>query len=478
MCAGPVSGLLLVTTDSTSFSQPRLTKARGSDHLYNESKSGIAPIIRRSPVPTALYDDTLLFQFLNYFSQHASERTWSAKLPSLISAKNAAAMKTAARAVSLAFAAENIHDPSMAQAACEYYGSSLRYHQASFRAPPGRSICKKKAINALPVTVLLSYFEMIQATSADAWLKHTLAAERLFVILGPNALHDEFLNHLYFIVRSNSAIRCFLLGTQTSLLERSWSQIPMALPCGRGTAVFNSLIDLTMWLSNGINVDSPFTHVDPMSYDASTLHGTLNELQRLWVVFGENIGLDTGAHPFLVHMFDDTSRLSMDFAEQSTTLVLPPQLQESSAALTCAFFHATAILLLTLLHQNQFSGPLSLIAYNSQHTEFGDLASTKASTLDNAVLRHSSEVLALTGYLRTQRIGCACLRMILPLAIVNRFSPSRWQSDTAETIFRSWSASDGLSGLATFAFGGKETRSTASFRSQDNPGMNARKLAL
>jgi len=410
-------------------------------------------------VPTALYDDTLLFRFLNYFSQNASERTWTAKLPSLVSAKNAAAMKTAARAVSLAFAAEKVHDSAMAQAACEFYGSSLRYHQASFKAPPGKSICKKKAVNALPVTVLLSYFEMIQATSIGAWLNHTLAAERLFVLLGPDVLDDELLNHLYFIVKSYSAIRCFLLGTRTQLLERPWSDVPMSHPCGRSATVFNSLVDLIMSLSDSINVNDSLANLCLMSYHSSSWERTLSELRRLWVVFGESIELDADMHPLLVDESGGRISSCVGSVTELTLPTLPQALQESSAALTAAFFHAAVILLLTLLRRKGLSLPLSKITYTYHQPASWGLAASGAGRSLSAVLHHSSQILALTQYLRTQEIGCACLRMILPLAIVNRLSPSQHQSLMSETVYRDWSTRDGLVGLASLAFGNKDKTS-------------------
>ncbi|KAK5958301.1 hypothetical protein OHC33_000143 [Knufia fluminis] len=415
-----------------------------------------APSFYHAVTPTSTYDDILLFKFLNYFSQNASERTWTARLPSLISAKNAAAMKTAARAVSLGFAAQSIRDPAMAQAACEYYGNSLRYHQASFRAAPGKTICKKKAINALPVTVLLSYFEMIQATSADAWLKHTLAAERLFVLLGPDSLNDELLNHLYFIVRSNSAIRCFLLGTKTQLLEKSWSEIPMTHPCGRGTAVFNNIVDLIIWLSNSINVTTSSSDLDLMSYDLLTLQRTMDELRRLWVVFGESIGLDTSTHPLLSECSELSSSL-MPSVDETAIAILPLALRNSSAALTGAFFHAAAIMLLTLIGRKQIYPSLSQMMYGNRGVALWDPTAPNDGGYSGALRHHSSEILALTEYLRTQKIGCACLRMILPLAVVNRLSPSEHQRLMAESIFRDWSTSDGLAGLASFAFAEKES---------------------
>ena len=406
-----------------------------------------------------MYDDTLLWKFLSYFSQNAGGRTWTAKLPLLISAKNARAMKAAARAVSLAFAAQNVRDPSMAQAACEYYGNSLRYHQFSFKAPPGKDPCKKKAVNALPVTVLLSYFEMIQSTSPDAWLKHTLAADRLFALLGTDALSDDLLNHLYFIIRSNSTIRCFLLGTQTQLAEQHWSEIALVRPCGRATAVFHDVVDIIMRLSRYINVHNLDSPLDLSRHHRATLEATQAELSALWTTFGGTIGLDVNIWP----LFD--SIVPSEHQQTYLRSFLPDAIQESSAALSAAFFHAAAILVLTLLHRNEMGntrhGITGITGLQDDHSLI--TVSSNSQSLYLAHLEHhGAQIIALAQCLRTQQIGCACLRMILPLTVVHRLSPLEEQSLLAETSYRDWCISDGMPGLVLLAFGDKQDLTTMS----------------
>ncbi|KAJ9656727.1 hypothetical protein H2198_004731 [Neophaeococcomyces mojaviensis] len=403
-------------------------------------------VIYQTPDPGALYDDILLWRFLNYFSQNAASRTWTSKLPQLTSAKNAAAMKAAARAVSLAFAAQNTGNVSMAAAACESYGNSLRYHQASFVAPTGKSICKKKAINALPVTVLLSYFEMIQATSPEAWLEHTAAAERLFVILGKEALKDHLLNHLYYIVRSNSAIRCFLHGAKTVLLEQTWSEVPVAIACGKGTAIFNHLVDLVLWLSNDLGArDGVSSNKNGLTYTTLTLQHTLDDLVQLWESFGDTVGLDTAVYPLLASEPHLVLPYVADAATTTTSIEssvppLPIALQEPSAALTAGFHHAATILVLVLLQRQAPSSPYSY------YTIFN-------STSPSSIAHHGNRALASALYLERQGIGCSCLRMMLPLTVVYRFSPDSGQRILAEKVFRRWSTHDGLAGLGAVAFG-------------------------
>lgn len=405
-------------------------------------------VIYQAPNPSVVYDDILLQKFLNYFSQNAASQVWSFKLPQLVSAKNAAAMKTAARAVSLAFAAKHTGNPSMAAAACEYYGHSLRHHQASFVAPTGRSICRKKAVNALPVTVLLSYFEMIQPTGLEAWSEHTAAAEQLFVLLGRDALKDSLLNHLYFIVRSSSAIRCFLYGSRTLLLEQSWSEVPMATACGKGAAIFNHLVDLILWLSDCLAAGNDESNGTSRSmYDTSTLHNTLHDLVRLWDSLGQAIQLDTTTSPLLSPKVATPSLLhSSTIASEPSIPDLPPALHDPSAALTASFHHAATILTLILLqHQPKTS------AHTYYQNQFNTTPSSGSSP--SSITHHSTQILALALYLESQGIGCSCLRMMLPLAVVHRFCPDPAYQLLAEVVFRRWSTNDGLVGLGVVAFG-------------------------
>lgn len=397
--------------------------------------------ISLSPVASS---DLLLHKFLSYFSQDQGGRTWHEKLPRLNMAKNKIALKAAVRAVALAYAAQNVSDPSMAHAARGYYGNSLRYHQYSFKAPPGKALCKAKAFNAVPVTVLLSYFEMMQATSADAWLKHTLAAERLFALLDESALQDELLNHLYFIVRANAAVRCFLLGGQTELAERRWSETGFIQPCGRNTASFHSVVDIIMKLARYVNVSMLSSGRIGQEVDADWAITVLHDLNQYWQTFAATIGLSTSSFPLL----------NSSEAILISSFELPTELQEQSSALAAAFFSAAVILTCTLFDKQG--------VVRQGHGK-------KEGLSDPMVVRsniqyHCSQILGITGYLRWTCVGCSCVRMLLPLVVVNQTSSMIEQRLLAEKVFLEWSRQDGLPGLGLFAFGtdAKEIPSSSS----------------
>lgn len=428
----------IVNADPTVLSKSYET--RGTTILNPNStdlKTQTISELRLSPTTSS---DILLFKFLSYFSQDQGGRTWHATLPRLITAKNKIAMKAAARAVSLAYAAQNLHDPSMAHAAREYYGNSLRYHQYSFRAPPGKAPCKAKAFNAVPVTVLLSYFEMMQATSADAWLKHTLAAERLFALLDRDTLQDELLNHLYFIVRANAAVRCFLHAGRSELGARPWGEVGFIQPCGRSTAAFHDVVDILIKLTSYINVgtigwsDSPSNEIHE-----GWLELVLLKLFTCWQAFAKKIGLDTRTCSLLLSEV-------IDYA-------LPVELQEPSAALTAAFFHAAVLLTLRSLQQVYFrdrSHPgkvvQNLLGFDEAHWAGN-------SSIEEYTERRCDWILTITDFLRWTCVGCSCVRMLLPLVVTNRLAPRLEQRLMAEKVFLEWSKRDGLPGLGLFAFG-------------------------
>lgn len=404
---------------------------------YSHTRPSREVVLYEAPTLGLVYEDALLWSFLGYFAQTSASHAWNSKLPQLKSAKNAAAMNSAARAVSLAFAAQNLNDLSMAAAACESYGESLRYHQQSFVAAKGRPICFGKAINALPVTVLLSYFEMIQPTSADAWIRHTTAAERLFVRLGPKALKDDLLNHLYFIVKSNSAIRSFVTGSKAQLFGPPWSNIPMKHVCGDTAFVFNSVVDLIARLSDHFVIEPPsFSSTSPQN-SVVALRSNLVELTQLWDIFATLIGLDPTPFPWIRSDLETTMYIgSSALLSEDDLPELPLLIQEPSICLSAAFLYAAAILVLVLL----------------QRAEPDMWSHTNISA---SISHHAVQILSCTKYLAVYNYGhgCSCLRMMLPLSAVQRLSPDPQHGVLAQAVFKSWSSGIGLPGLSSIAFG-------------------------
>lgn len=364
---------------------------------------------------------------------------WTARLPSLIAAKNRVAMRTAARAVSLAFAAQNVYNPSMARIARECYGTSLRYHQFSFKAPAGKNVCQKKAVNALPVTVLLSYYEMIHATSPDAWLKHTLAAERLFLLLGPESLEDPLLNHLFFIIRANAVIRCVLDGTDTRLVGGEWSSVKMLSPCGIGTTTLHDLIGLTSRVWRRLN------RQDSMHCDED-----VTELNALWIGFAHELGFETPVRSF-VNVWTDSGLETGPFLEGDLPQV-PGFALQGGIALTESFFHAAAILTLTIMERGR-----STYSHNGDALADVDAGYLITPSVEDSIRmrHHASRILVLSEYQRSLKVGCACLRMVLPLTVVSRYSCDLQQCSLAQALFRDWCGKDGLPGLLEFSFGGR-----------------------
>ena len=87
------------------------------------------------------------------------------------------------------------------------------------------------ATNTLLATVILSYFELISPSSTEqngassaAWLHHTLAAERLIVMLGPRSLSNDIIGQLFFSIRSHAVHRAAVLGHYTVFSEPEWLQ--------------------------------------------------------------------------------------------------------------------------------------------------------------------------------------------------------------------------------------------------------------
>ena len=413
----------MVSKNQASFRRPHEAHSHSISMVVSQQHTTQYQLFRGPKLSASTYDELLLWKFLTYFSENAGSRVWTATLPNLVAAKNKVALRTAARALSLAFAAQNMHDEAMMRQAQEIYGTSLRYHQFSFKALPGKDVCRAKARNALPVTVLLSYYEMIQATTASAWLRHTLAAERLFVLLGTEIVsNDPLLNHLYFIIRVNSAVRCFLLGSTTAFTDTQWTYMEMLSPCGETTKVFHKTINIIMQLLQVL-------HGQPGEMIATITQ----DLDHLWSMLPQVIGSQDRSI-FEIKDSQDNDSISEDLF-----------VQDPSAALTGSFLHAAAILVIFL--QN-----IVLIDEFRLYNVASSQKSNDGVECARSLRYHAKYILRLSRILRRRSIGCACLRMILPLAIVHRLSGDPECEMLAQSCFTEWCVNDGLPGLPLLAF--------------------------
>ena len=196
--------------------------------------------LNKRPAQPQLTEENLLTRFIEFFSRAARRSSWTLKLPDLKQNPDAHALRSSLRAVSLAYFAHVTQDPAVQFESLRHYGQSLaRQRSALTRLPnlyrPSTEVASTvevdvdAATNALLATVILSYFELISPSgfaqrdpSPAPWINHTLAAERLVAMLGPQSLSNDIIGQLFFSIRSHAVHRAAVLGYYTVFSESEW----------------------------------------------------------------------------------------------------------------------------------------------------------------------------------------------------------------------------------------------------------------
>lgn len=187
-----------------------------------------------------MHEDGLLSRFLEFFSRAARRSSWTLKLPDLKNKPTAHALRSSLRAISLAYFAHVTKDQAIQVESFRHYGYSLARQRLALASLPKpkqtdseagvqNQVDIESATNTLLATVILSYFELIcpttpntPITSSAAYVNHSLAAEQIILLLGPQALSNDIIAQLFFSIRSHAVYRAAVLGKYTEFSEKKW----------------------------------------------------------------------------------------------------------------------------------------------------------------------------------------------------------------------------------------------------------------
>lgn len=258
---------------------------------------------------------------------------------------------------------------------------------------------------------------------------HSAAAEGLFDLL---EAEDELLNHLWFIVRSCAVIRAFVTGKYRRVPRRKmWRR------CGLVSDLLVRLIEVQGELGVAKGVD---------------LGGTVREVKEMWGEFVRRAGV-SGYELFTGRSLFAGSAAGELFAGSAEEI--PEELREVEVALCAAHFHSVAMLV-----WRRDPGMVKMLLYGREVGEeegLGEvstaLSSFEQSVVDKQITHHGAQILQFMTILQQQSVGCACLRMILPITVIRRCSPDIGQAVLAEQMFREWAGRESMPGLAVIAFG-------------------------
>ncbi|KAJ4992888.1 hypothetical protein SVAN01_01592 [Stagonosporopsis vannaccii] len=337
--------------------------------------------------------DAFYANFLDHFTMEGEGKdiqnrlTWLQRLPVLTIDRSNHALILALEATATGYGAIMSSQSGLNKHARELYGTALHAHHDMLQMSGSKYDI---TIHAVSTSVLLSFFEAMQATTADAYRAHIYGAARLLEVTGPGECGHGVLCQLFYHVRTQmlfvqlaSDHRPVPISAKSILYDTlSYKQPPLIqkLMC-----CIAGLLDL---------------HAAMPSTDEQESAHALFELQidQLWSEFSRQ-GMDSPGKDKAEHFSDAFS------------------------ALTLAYFSSTKVILAMFRHGSR------------------DLTSLKL---------HTQLILDAATYLGTGCNPIAFMRMATPLLLVALHGEGPEHRASAINQFKTWSTGNmrGISALA------------------------------
>ncbi|OSS54443.1 hypothetical protein B5807_00157 [Epicoccum nigrum] len=354
--------------------------------------------IQKAPVQ-AVVVETFYANFMTHFTFRGEGRnignklTWLQRLSDLATGDPNGVLVLALEATATAYGAIMSSQAVLSTRARDLYGTALHLHHGLLQQSGSK---KDITIHMVSTSVLLSFFEAMQATTADAYRAHICGAGKLLELTGPGECGRGVLCQLYYHVK-----------TQMLFIELA-SNHHNAPRISDKTILFHILMYKRLPLFHKL-----MCCITTLGASGTVMHETKYasvkaQVEQLWTDF-----------------VDDHHFTSQD---PSTQLGLFP---DAFTALTVAFFTSARILLAV---------------------RGSDIIDFESSG------QHCQLILHAATYLDTDHNAFAFMRMAMPLLLVALHSQQQAFRTDATGRFAVWSGRSmrGISALALGAISRKE----------------------
>lgn len=387
-------------------------------------RSSIDHISQQSSITEAFYA-----RFLAYFTSEGEGRdirnrtTWLHRLPRLSVDGTNDALTLAVQATASAYCAVERGNPALIRHAWDLYGRAIQVH--------GRFLARSQkgtaavTIHMISTSVLFSFFEAMQATSADAYRSHIYGAAKMFEVTSPSQCHEGVLCQIFFHLRTQMAfVQLTSHGEKAPLdLKRilygslNYEELPMLQKL---VSHFTRLADAY----NGERGGEGAIDVEDLEAMHSQIQGLWREYSGATARVGESrcrndLPTQLPKYPWLEMPVAHNSGELLSWTDPATEKTY---YRDAYTALMTSYFCATHILLHLLAPR---------IARDDETNYF------------DAILKTSR-------YMATRLIGCAYMRMAAPLFLVAMHAPDPAQRLKAVSYFEGWKMGSmrGISALA------------------------------
>ncbi|KAF2107709.1 hypothetical protein BDV96DRAFT_653497 [Lophiotrema nucula] len=364
-----------------------LQSSPGLDHpIYSEWLLG-TQMSSAAMVTEAFYSN-----FLAYFTSTGegadlqNRQTWLHKLPSLSSDGTNQALTLALRATAAAYCGTETGDPAVVQESIKMYGQALSEHSKLLRR-----MKREITVHMVSTSVMLSLFEAIRATTADAYREHIYGAARMLEATGAGQCLNGVLCQLFFHIRTQMAF--VYMTTQKQATKRlEVRKILVETLRYEKLPTFQRLMSYVATLAE-LYVAKTSTGSKQRFLDLSAYARVKAEVDVLWLEYQEQAAIK------------EEQLYWQDESGQTT-------FRDGFTALSISYF-STARLLFSILAPR----------YAAMYIDLTD---------------YYGLILDCARYLRALNIGCAYMRLATPLYLVALHSPKEEQRKEARAVFEGW----------------------------------------
>jgi len=362
--------------------------------------------------PRNVYADAFFANFLTYFTSDGegvdlqNRQMWLHYLPNLATDGSNEALSLAVQATAFAYCGTEMRNPSLVQDAWKVYGRALSTHARLLKSDP-----KEVTVHMVSTSVLLSLFEAMSSTTADAYQEHISGAAKMIEITGPGQCFRGVMCQLFFHIRTQMAF--------VYLTTRKKPHISV-----------QKILKETLGYKHLPTFQRLMTHVTTLAeiYVQKTSPGSTEQLIDLPIYSAEKAEIDA----LWLEFNEDASSRGEKLSWKNANGFV--EYRDGFTALSVAHFDAARIL-------------------------FSNLAPRLHATYPDFVDPYAS-ILSCSSFLRTHRVGCAYMRMATPLYLVALHSPNLAQRRAAISTFEDWKwgSMKGISSMALQRIGEMQDR--------------------
>lgn len=342
--------------------------------------------------------------FLTYFTSDGegadlqNRKTWLHLLPNLSTDGTNTALTLALQATASAYCGKETGNMSVVQDAWKLYGQALKTHARLLK-----SKTETVTVHMVSTSVMLSIFEAMSSTTANAYREHISGAAKMLEVTGPGQCMQGVLCQLFFHIRTQMAF-VYLTSRKSIGTQVGVKKILLETLAYKSLPTFQRLMSHIGDLAK-IYVEKQSPGSQEQLIDLSLYSRVKADVEILWLEYKEQA--------------ENRGETLLWVNENGR-----PKYRDAFTALALAYFSAARVLFTILAPRFAATFP-----------DFTD---------------HYQSILDCASFLKTHRIGCAYMRMATPLYLVALHSPSPEQRRYAISNFQDWrnGSMAGISALA------------------------------